>query len=248
MKRSFNYTGRQRIERKHITAVLRKDSMPMDFDIAFDLGGYEFPPDAELIVEAYYRSSSSYMRFSFGTVGAIQAPADRRLTEIDGEVVFFRVKVIDATDGRKKILGLAEQIEPGDTELSSGQRVNLLPVNFLDLGDEVWNLRLDPRPVLEVNGTIAGVRDLVHNGVFFGCVYPEVIRKVLAGIQAKFGVDDDVDVDWAAMWLRFARTFAEVPEVKTDDTIAEWIESVVDAFARRHRLKDMFAAASEVLQ
>jgi hypothetical protein len=248
MKRTFNYTGRHKIERKHVSVALRREVAPMEFDAALDLEAYKFPSDAEVVVEAYYRSSSSYMRFRFGTAGRIEPPTDRRLTEIDGEMVFFRVKVIDTSDARKTILGLAEQIEPGDTDLSPGSRFNLLPVNFLDLKNEVWNLRLDPRAILEVNGTIPGIRDLVHNGVFFGCVYPEVVRKVLAGIHVKFGIDDDVDAEWAAMWLRYARTFAEIPEAKTDDSIAEWIELVVDGFAGRHRLKDMFAAASGVLQ
>jgi hypothetical protein len=239
--RSFNYTGRKRIERNDITIALRHDRRPLEFDATLNLAAYEFPLDAEVLVEAYYRSSAAHMRFSFGKVASIVAPSDRRLTEIDSEIVFFNVKVVDATNGQQRIVGLAEKIEAGQIEPSVGSRFNLLPVNFVPLGDQVWNVKLDPLPILEVNSQIEGMRELVHNRMFFGCVYPEVVRKVLTAAAAD-GIDDDVDEQWRAMWLRYGRTLARAPESADPDGIATWVEDVVEAFARRHNVRAQFVA------
>ena len=248
MKRSFNYTGRQKINRSDVKITVDPGRKPLVFDATFDLDKYRFPAHAEVVVEAYYRSSSSYMRFSFGTVSRIEAPADRTLSGIDGDLVFFRLKVIDPEDGRKKIIGLAEQIEPGEIAPVPGSRFKLLPVNFVDLKDEVWALKLDPRPILEVNRHIPGIREFVHHRLFFGCVYPEIVRKVLNFIRERYGLDDDIDVEWAFMWLRYARTLVSPPDHLPVDVAEDWIEEVVDEFARTNRVKELFSITDEVAQ
>lgn len=239
MIRSFNFTGRRKIERKHVTVTVHHDVRPLEFDLTLDLDPYGFPADSSVMVEAYYRSSAAFMRFHFGTVANVVPPRDRRLTDIDGDIVFFRVKIVD--EGQKRLLGMAENIQAGTTDESSGGRFNLLPVNFVDLGDEIWNLKLDPRPILEVNSQIEGVRELVHNRIFFGCVYPEVVRKVLGHIGSEV-TDDDIEVQWKAMWVRYAQSLAGQPEGQELESIAAWIEDVVDQFARSHKVKDHFAS------
>lgn len=242
MIRTFNYTGRKKIERQHVRISLRPNRKPLEFDAEMELGSYGFPPDADVVVEAYYKTAAAHMRFSFGRVADLAPPGDRRLTEIDGEIVFFRVIVVDRSQGAPRIVGVAENLQPGEDQLSSGSRFNLLPVNFIDLGDEVWNLTLDPRPILEINQAIAGIRDLAHHPLFFGCVYPEVVRRVLNAIAAD-GIDDDVQTQWKAMWLRYAKALADAPDTVDPDEIRDWIEEVVDRFSSSHRVREQFAGA-----
>ena len=52
--------------------------------------------------------STVIQRFDFGRVGEIRPPSDRSLDEIDGENVFFTLKVVDCTVCFGRLLGIAE--------------------------------------------------------------------------------------------------------------------------------------------
>ena len=73
MQRRFNYTGRKRIHRKDVKFSIVSVVNEIAFDANLDgLRNYDLPRDAFVFVEAYRQTN--WMRFYFGTIGAISSP------------------------------------------------------------------------------------------------------------------------------------------------------------------------------
>lgn len=124
MIRRMNYTGRKRISRSRVTVrLLPAAGGGWAFDADFDLFDYEFPRESSVFVEAY--NATSYMRFAFGTVGAICSPADTRLVEITAcPLPRFRVKIVDMRTRFGLLLGVADKLIPlrPDEDLAPASR------------------------------------------------------------------------------------------------------------------------------
>src|ERR1035437_2771248 len=110
MKRTFNYTGRQKIERKDVSVLLREDRGTWVFEADLRLAGYRFPRTAEVWVEAHRQNL--WMQFSWGTVSAIRPQLNRRLTEFDvPDGILFRVRAVQPPgQAHHKLWGEADAI------------------------------------------------------------------------------------------------------------------------------------------
>src|SRR5262245_5605835 len=111
MIKRVNFTGRRRIPRDRVDIVVY-DGQPRTFDAAIDLDGFSFLQHAAVYLEATCAGSTVIKRFSFGEVGDIKPPRNRALVDLDGENVFYTLKVIDRTERFGRILGIAEHIRP----------------------------------------------------------------------------------------------------------------------------------------
>lgn len=253
MIRRMNYTGRKRISRSRVTVrLVPAAGGGWAFDAELDLAEYEFPPDSSVFVEAY--NATSYMRFAFGTVGAITAPADIRLVDITaGPLPKFRVKVVDMRTRFGLLLGVADKLIPLQPDEELAHRQSLLPVEFRELGNRVWKLDLSDWPVLELNKRIGDLGEIARSADSFAAlVYPEVVRRVLH--EAVIELDctdsgDDDDDDWPGLWLTYACSLpgvTEPPEGGDEKARAlqqEWIERAVDAFSRSREMRSRFERA-----
>lgn len=246
MIRNFNYTNRTKIDRANVQIVMRPgDDGVSQFDAELKLGELGLPDSAEVYVEAYYKSS--YMRFHYGSVGNIFPPTDRRLTEIDSETASFRVKVVDQSGLGKMLLALADNLAPEQTEPGTGGRRSLLPVKFAeDLGDEIWQLLLEPEPTLLVNRNVEGIREVVKTSKeFLGLVFPEVIRQILRHIAAEYDMTE-ASRDWWGLWMMFMTRYVPLPEnfdSDDDGMLNDWIDRAVAMFCTRHNIKNEFRKA-----
>lgn len=241
MQRKFNYTGRKKIARYRIPVSCKThESGHYTFDISVNLERMKLPEDAKIFVEAYYRTS--YMRFDWGTVGAIKPPENNLIDGIEeGIIPFFRVKVVE--DGI--IRAAADRISPSLPEDEEKEKTSLLPVEYRDLGNTVWKLELDEEPVLLLNNTIDGIREAARSDpMFLSLVYPEIVRRILYEAVIKRGFTDDED-DWENRWVNFAEGLgvSEPPEgideAATNDK-EQWIDDAVSAFSREIKAKDKF--------
>ena len=151
--RRLNYTGRKKIRLEHVSIALQENGdAPATFDADLKgLSGYKLPDDAVVTVEA--RLQTRWMRFGFGTIGAITPAPDRALSEFDSpDGIKFSVKVTAVSGTAGKLLAEAEGIPvrlPGETE---ERRNPLLPVKADDIGHEVYRIDFsnDP-PILLIN-------------------------------------------------------------------------------------------------
>src|SRR5580700_84263 len=108
----FNFTARQQIMRSDVGIVLQNsESGPGGFNASFDLGAYDFPPDARVFVEAYRQTI--LMRFNFGTVSAPTSPTDMSLVDFPStDEILFRIRVTAASERPGVLLGEVDRIRP----------------------------------------------------------------------------------------------------------------------------------------
>ncbi len=248
---NLNYTGRRRIPRSAIRIALAEDGDGHRFfDANVDLDGLDLPDSARLYVEAYYKSS--YMRFNLGTVAGRRSltEGERRLTEVDaGDIVYFRVKVVDETSSFGRILADADKIAP---ETARVKQIPLLPVQPYDLGELAWRVDFDTgQPVLWVNNRISPrIMEIVRtDSVWLSLVFPAAIREVLSRIFFVEDRDDPwSDDDPYALWLRWGSDLigSPTPQIDYDDEGAldtdkrDWVDQVVVAFSKQIHASDKY--------
>jgi hypothetical protein len=258
MIRRLNYTGRRTISRAHVTVRLipGTDGVPT-FTAQYDIAEFKFPGEARVYIEAY--NSNSYRRFNFGTVGAPEVPNDTRLLDVTPRPLpRFRLKVVDETTRHGLLLGVADKVVPLRSDDDLQNRLSLLPVEFVDLGERVWRLDLSDSPVLELNHRIDNISEAARSsGSFLGLLYPEVLRRVLHRIVVEDQETDpnaDED-DWQTQWLRFACAVPGIEPPPADASAdaagdrEEWVEAAVRAFCQTHeaRRRTESAVAKELL-
>lgn len=248
MIRRLNYTGRIKVHRTDVRLATREVGGALSFDADLRLIDYELPAEALVFVEAYRQTT--WMRFSFGTVAAMQPPVDLWLNEFDSpDGILFRVKVTQAKD-EHVLLAVADRIPLAQPDQNADQE-SLLEAVPWELGDELWRLDLDGEPRLLVNvSATADWRQLAKSPVFVALVYPAVLRQILMNILAQEHRDTDDDSDWRSKWLRFATLLPGVdPELPAkdadDDEYRRWSDDAVTAFAKKLTLKEKFKTAWE---
>jgi len=245
--RKLNFTDRVKIPKSSVRFDVRRDSGGvLAFDARLGLDDIDAPPHARVYVEAWYRTS--YMRFDCGTIAQLAIPSDRRLQEIESRnVVRFRVKVVDNSANEHRIVAVADDILAVARSGAEAGRISLLPVEFNDLGDEIWRLQYEiTGPVLELNNRIAGIEQTArHDTHFFALVYPAVVREILTRILLIDQQPPAEDDEWWGLWLRWAAEMSDSPLPSETDDYEAWIGEVVAAFCGRHDLVRRMSPAEE---
>lgn len=240
MKRTFNYTGRRKIERKDVSVTLREDQGVWVFEADLRLADYHFPRTAEVWVEAHRQNL--WMQFSWGTISAMHPASNRRLTEFDvPDGVIFRVRVVQPAGlEHHKLLGEADGIPFVKAGEANAKQRPLLDTVPDALGEILWKLDLesDPPKLLVNRDALPTWKEMARSPHFTALVYPEVLRRLLTVILIDHEWSEDDEGGWESDWVRFARNTGGLaaPPSKADDREA-WVEEAVGAFARRHKLK-----------
>lgn len=250
MIKRVNFTGRRRITRDRVDIEVF-DGMPRRFTAAIDLSTYNLPDDASVYVEATSAGSTAIQRFDFGTVSAIGPVSLCELTEIEGENVFFTIKVVDRSGKFGRILAMAENVRPerSGPQTSSGRR-GILPIEAVDLGPELWRLEFRDHDVfLLINREVPSFGEFVRSSsAFHAAVYPEIVRRVLTRAIHENADADEEDDRWPVKWLRFGRELHPAGEAAPNESEGEeyvegWVDDVVSAFCQQHSLRERFQAA-----
>jgi hypothetical protein len=252
MIRKFNYTGRKRIPRSKVNIeIVPGMNGPTTFEASIDLTGLNLPKSADVFVEAYRRSF--FKRFHFGTVSRITPPADRSLIDLDPRALaMFRVKVVEAAS-KGRILAVADKIIPRRAEEELANKICLLPVDFVDLGQSIWRLDLaGDWPSLQLNIQIDNIREIARSDThFLSLVYPEVVRQILHKIIVEEDhTDPETDPDeWMSQWLIFASLLGvkQLPPSGDSEPILQdklkWIDDTVEAFGSSNKILEKFRLA-----
>ncbi|MBX3063295.1 MAG: hypothetical protein KF726_09990, partial [Anaerolineae bacterium] len=211
----------------------------------------EFPAGTAIYLEAYYRSTM--MRFKMGTLRSDQILywSRGKLTELQDPIVNFRIKLVDETEHIGRLVGVVDHIQTFNRDSNQVTRVGLLPVKFDPLADQIWKLNFDQDgtdPVLSINDNLdipdIPIAQLVRqNPIFLTLVFPHVVRQILERIA--FNIEDNFEAEdqdhWSNRWKRYGRSLVGT-EMSLDDEDAqrEWIESVVQAFCAKNKIKEAF--------
>lgn len=246
MKRTFNYTGRKKIERRDIAITLREERGTLVFDADLRLASYQFPRSAEVWLEAHRQNL--WMQFAWGTTSALRPPTDRKLTEFDvSDGLLFRVRVVQPQgQEHHKLLGEADGLHFVKVGEATDRRRHLLVPVPEALDQLLWKLDMesDPPRLLINKEAKPSYRDVARSPHFISLVYPEVLRRLLtrALVQEKWTEDDD-EGGWASDWMRFARNLGvpwPPPPPDLDADCEGWIEEATAAFARRNQLRNVW--------
>lgn len=250
MPRRFNYTNRQRIRREDAAIRLRRENGRLRFDADLKLGSYIFGPvesKPRVYVEAYRGPSAQWKRFDFGAVDTCRAPSDCTLDEFGvPEGILFRIKVTaTGGEGEGRLLAAADAIRPRLPDEKDDHMQPLIQhMAADDIGDELWRVDFSGQlPLLKVNERVpGGVEQFLLDPIHRAAITPAVMRSVLTRILLieRDRGDEEDELDWRAMWLRFAadRCAAAAPEADVNggtlanlDEIEQWIDNAVEAFA-----------------
>ncbi|MCY4394380.1 MAG: hypothetical protein OXC10_04510 [Rhodospirillaceae bacterium] len=217
---------------------------PLKARVFLNLQDQGFPGDALVAIEAYRRSSA--MRFDCGTVNALNIPDPLILSEVDQDgSVLFRLKVIDRSVEPGKLLGSAESIRPKDDGDSKGRR-SLLPIDWLDIGDDVWKVEIEhgDRPTLIINYRIsASSRIFLSNPIAQGVLFPAALRFILQELASSSDTGESEDgPKWEEEWLEYCR--AELGIHDDPRNLAEesekknWVDYAVKKFCKKKSFID----------
>lgn len=247
MIKHVNFTGRRRIARSCVDIVVYEGT-PRRFDATIDLAKTRMPGGAKVYLEAMCAGSPVIQRFAFGTVQTPSPPEKRILHEVTGDRVFFMLKIVDESELAGRILGLAENIRPNESDkIAETGRRGILPILPQPLGQELWRVDLGEHEVcLFVNDGVPNIKERTRwDPLFQAAIYPAVVRIIITEALERGAEEDDEDQDgWPARWLRFARDIhperTPPPTDESPEAREDWIDDVVAEFAGRHNLTDQF--------
>ena len=250
MIKRVNFTGRRRIPQACVELEVF-DGAPRHFTALIDLSQTKLPVAAKIFLEAMSAGSSVVKRFDFGSVGAIAPPSDCTIGEIEGDNVFFAIKVVDETEQIGRILGIAENIRPARSgKQTAAGRQGILPIDERPLGQELWTLDFGEHDVtLIINSEVPHLKDRMRwDATIFPLIYPQLVRMILIEAIEQGDASDEGDDRWPTLWLRFGTSLhpegQKAPaKADGDEDWREWIDEVVDAFAEANALRDQFTTA-----
>jgi len=243
--RRMNYTKRKFIHQQDVSISLDEATKGLNtFDVILHLSKYELPSDASVFIEAYRQTS--WMRFNYGTVGAISAPDNRSLTEFDStEGILFRVRVTSTDSPHGLLLAEADKISLRSSKEQVENRMPLLSVRPEDLGCSVYRVDFADRPILTINSAVGDWKAVSRSTEFSTLVYAAVFREILVrimGVEKYFETEDLLD--WRSQWLSLALSLPGTPDLPKEDgnidDLYEWIDQTIGAFSKQHSIMQKF--------
>lgn len=257
MKRRFNYTERRSIPRSQVAIAWvepKSDMDPLQFDGELNLQlDPPLPSEAEVFLEVY--SGPVSMRFPCGTVAKPVFPEDRKLYEFaPGQRPLFRVKITSPDDPLKRLLARADSISPMSPHEAKTGRKSILPVELVDLGDQVWRVNMKDfhQPILQLNQSIkepSDISTMAKEGDFLGLAYPAVIREILSTLLHPDSPADETH-PWIDFGSRMAACLPPNEEDFGDDQSEElakeqriWIEKAVAGFSSHFEVSRAFVTS-----
>lgn len=239
MLRTFNYTGRKRVHQSEASFQIEtKPGRPPTFSADIRVSKENYPDDASVYVDAWYRETRQ--RFRFGTVGRIVPPSNTTLSEVElTEGIQFRILVVDETGKHALLLGEGTFRIAGDNPDDQDKR-SLVSVIARDLGSLPWKVEFDEdqRPSLLVNRKIPNpIEKMRSDPVFQALVLPAAMKEILRRVI--FSDETDTDSEVYRQWLAFSLTLTDQePDDLDGDARENWIYEAVSEFCDRFDLVD----------
>lgn len=238
MIRRYNYTGRKKVLSKRIKILESRKDGKKSFEIKCDIKDLDFPDEAKIFIEPYFKSS--FLRFDFGSVARFQPPLETDVSDLPTtDQLRYRIKIVDNVNKNGLILGFAD-MQGTLVNDQTGGRQAILPVDFTDLGKRIWTLDLRANgPVLVANSSIDNIREKVKSDdIFFSLVYPEIIKRIALEITKSDGFFEEELSGWQSEWMKFFRQVLMQTNVLNSDAneeiIDDWCNDMSDAFARKY--------------
>ena len=208
---------------------------------SLDLTGIPLDTNAHITVIGKARDTER--SFDAGTVGNRKPIISESLDGIN-KAYPFHVRVIVHNDIDKRILASCERLSIYEAEEGSLQ--SLLPVEPVDLGEQLWRLSTadGDRPILQVSSdpNIAMLDRIRHDALVQALVLPGAIRRALEHLL-RDPPDDDDEGNWKGRWARYLEGLGIIIPDDLEDgediavTRSPWIEGSVSQIATQLKFK-----------
>lgn len=226
-----NPTGLVEIDRQRVTIEVTRDSEARYAALTkLDLAGYQLPLDLQLILIA--RAGATFCRIPLGTLGSWnRSPC--RLDDLDPRG-FLRFRVLIHAANDPQLIASAENLLARDLE----QADSLLSMEPADLGEVIWRISWNQdEPVLQFNHELfPNAKAATGYPPFCAFVLPEVVRQVaqkIADEPEKFSDETDALYQWKPLLETLG--VEEPPDTDDGSDSVQWVDGVVEAFAKRGR-------------
>lgn len=237
MQRTINHTGRKRIENSEVSFEIL-ETTPLSFETNFTLDFSEYPEDAKVYVEAYYKETRQ--RFSYGTASKIVPPQNTVLNDIDTSgSTLFRILIVDESGVHGLLLASGDSFRAKPKDEDS-KKSSLFSVSTKDIGQLVWKVDFPDNisPELYLNNKVPGVLErLKSDTTFQALILPAALKEILIHYIHS---DPDEEDDSYKKWMGFSHHIAgEMPDDSGTAEKHEWVEEVVAEFANKFSLVDL---------
>lgn len=239
MQRTFNYTGRRAIQKSEVVFSLDESGGITGFNVEFRLDESNYPDDASVYVDAYYKETRQ--RFYFGKIARITPPKDRALTEIDlSGSPLFRVLIVDESNKHGLLLASGEAFRADDEDGSSNEkRESLLSVKKKSLGEVAWRVEFDNSgiPELCINSNIPNAIERIKSDPLFqSLILPAAFKQILIQILWNNAEEES---ESNQRWMELAEHFGdERPDDNDPQRLIEWVDEIIDTFCEKFDMCD----------
>ena len=248
-----NPTRIQRIEKSAVGISLIRDEQakPVSFSVnKLDLSSKQLPPAALVFVTVY--SDVNELRQDLGSVAALKLGNDISLSSFgSANGLYFRIFVREP-DGYR-LLASCEGLQANRDGEDDQSLRSLLWVEYEDLGEELWQMRLSggSRPILVLNDKHP--MDLrakleARDPFIRALIVPHAIEQSLMYLALNDPPDSD-DSHWQNEWLRSLPIYgAEEPPEKVEaladmQKVFDWARASASKYATRIRLGALLASS-----
>lgn len=243
MKRSYNYTGRTRLDQKDFAISLYDREAFYEFVLTLnqDNPALAFPLQSSIKIEAYV--GENIERFSLGTWGSPKKDQRIPITKFDtSENVKFRIKIVDDSIEEKPLLAWRDSVRPVSYD-KKGKRVGILPVKPVDLRNRIWRLVWDgDSPCLQLNKKVSSAKDISSiaesDPDFASLVFPSIFEEIFLKLaKSDSAVLQEKENEWAIFASKFTASPAPEYNDEDDESIKEienWVDECVEQFCYQH--------------
>lgn len=236
MRRTIHLTGRKELPASvfDIELISAPDGDRLKLQVIRASDGRdplsEFPADADLKVRVFENYVVDVL--NFGTVGNRRPEAELPRGRYRNPTCQIRIV---SKEEPGKLIASSRSRRPG----AEGQLEGILHFLPYDTSPRMWQLVFDDDnyPVLRVDKEIPNVAAWASaDPIFVAAVLPAVIEQVWRRILDEAELPED---GWKADWLHWAKTMmpGTIPPIEASpEEKDQWLQSLADAFARRHKL------------
>lgn len=249
--RTFNYTGRKKIERENISiSIVEHKNSILKLTVDLDLSSYGFNVDSLVYLE-----NQKGARFSRILLSRYQPRIVLQDVEIDqiedlSDLQLF-IKVVDPNS--KKLIGLATRIKLDLADNKDGRRVGIFEVKSIDLTSAGVLWRVDCEDgiyTLQLEKELGPKESVVRGDIFRQYILPAAAREVFLRIIHSgdwSNVDNPDEASNADLWMKLAGDLGVGPfdrdHSNDTDLVFEWVDEVIRLLgnrigARRSALED----------
>ena len=255
MKRTVNPTGKSRITHENVSAHFDEDADSGVLDVTWDLEGFDFDQEAELIFETY--SLGRTTRDQIPLAGNFKGTRSLHLAELaQFHSVNLFLRVVSTSGGVRLILAESAAIPlfRGPEQASQESLLKVQPVENLP---KLWEIDYSlGEPVLQVNNKDQSYPTLVSSGLFLSAILPSVVEEICFVLITN---DEAFAAEVFDRWLSFLGVYgltesklSELHEsLEVEDlgqalaSVRETCKSVASAFSEQKELVRHALSAEE---